>query len=144
MDRRSFIGRVGIAGVAATIAAPAVHAQTTVRWRLAHSFPKSLDTIFGTAETFAKLVSDMSGGKFVITVFQPGEIVPALSTLDAVQNGTIECSHTASNFYAGKDETSPSTAFRSASTRARCRPGCSKPVNRTSSDKIRDEGADRR
>ena len=104
MDRRSLLGRVGLAGVAATIAAPAVHAQTTVRWRLAHSFPKSLDTIFGTAETFAKLVSDMSGGKFVITVFQPGEVVPALQTLDAVQNGTVECSHTASNFFAGKDE----------------------------------------
>src|SRR5262245_37390575 len=105
MDRRSVIKRVGIAGAAAAIAAPAVHAQPAVRWRLAHSFPKSLDTVYGTAETFAKLVSDMSGGKFVITVFQPGEVVPAFSTLDAVQNATIECTHTASNFFAGKDET---------------------------------------
>ena len=104
MDRRSLLGRVGLAGVAATIAAPAVHAQATVRWRLAHSFPKSLDTVYGTAETFAKLVSDMSGGKFVITVFQPGEVVPAFATLDAVQNATVECTHTASNFFAGKDE----------------------------------------
>jgi TRAP-type mannitol/chloroaromatic compound transport system substrate-binding protein len=105
MDRRSVLKRVGIAGVATAIAAPAVRAQPAVRWRLAHSFPKSLDTVYGTAETFAKLVSDMSGGKFVITVFQPGEVVPAFSTLDAVQNGTVECSHTASNFFAGKDET---------------------------------------
>ncbi|HKS62167.1 MAG TPA: TRAP transporter substrate-binding protein DctP [Xanthobacteraceae bacterium] len=105
MNRRSLIKRAGLAGVAATIAAPAVHAQAAVRWRLAHSFPKSLDTIYGTAETFAKLVSDMSGGKFVISIFSPGELVPALATLDAVQNGTVECTHTASNFYAGKDET---------------------------------------
>src|SRR5262245_60376973 len=97
MDRRSAIKGIAIGGAAAAIAAPAVHAQPGVRWRLAHSFPKSLDTVFGTAETFAKLVSDMSGGKFVITVFQPGEIVPAFQTLDAVQNGTVECSHTASN-----------------------------------------------
>ena len=105
MNRRSLIKRAGLAGVAATIAAPAVHAQATVRWRLAHSFPRSLDTIYGTAETFAKLVSDMSGGKFIISIFSPGELVPALATLDAVQNGTVECTHTASNFFAGKDET---------------------------------------
>ncbi len=105
MDRRSLMKRAGLAGVAATIAAPAVHAQATVRWRLAHSFPRSLDTIYGTAETFAKLVSDMSGGKFIISIFSPGELVPALSTLDAVQNETVECTHTASNFFAGKDET---------------------------------------
>ena len=105
MDRRSLIKRAGLAGVAATIAAPAVHAQATVRWRLAHSFPKSLDTIYGTAETFAKLVSDMSGGKFVISVFAPGRVGPALTTLDAVQKETVECTHTASNFFAGKDET---------------------------------------
>ena len=105
MDRRSFIKRAGVAGAFTVGTAPAVHAQTTVRWRLAHSFPKSLDTIYGTAETFAKLVGDMSGGKFTIQVFAAGEIVPALATLDGVQNGVIECTHTASNFFAGKDET---------------------------------------
>lgn len=105
MDRRSVIKGVGVAGVASAIAAPAVHAQTAVKWRLAHSFPKSLDTIYGTAETFVKLVSDMSGGKFVIQLFAPGELVPPLSTLDAVQAENVECTHTASNFFAGKDET---------------------------------------
>jgi len=105
MDRRSFIKRAGVAGALTAGLAPAVHAQSAVRWRLAHSFPKSLDTIYGTAETFAKLVEDMSGGKFKIQVFAAGEIVPALATLDGVQNGVVECTHTASNFFAGKDET---------------------------------------
>ena len=54
MDRRSIIKQAGIAGVLAAGIAPAVHAQATVRWRLASSFPKSLDTIFGSAEMFAK------------------------------------------------------------------------------------------
>jgi TRAP-type mannitol/chloroaromatic compound transport system substrate-binding protein len=104
MDRRSLVKGAGVA-VLTGVAAPAVHAQQTVRWRLAHSFPKSLDTIFGTAETFAKLVSDLSGGKFAIQVFAAGELLPAFSVLDGVQNGTVECTHTASNFFAGKDET---------------------------------------
>ncbi len=105
MDRRSAIRHAGLAGALAAGVAPAVHAQPAIRWRLAHSFPKNLDTIYGTAEVFAKLVSDMSGGKFQISVHGAGELVPALQTLDAVQAGNVECTHTASNFFAGKDET---------------------------------------
>jgi TRAP-type mannitol/chloroaromatic compound transport system substrate-binding protein len=56
MDRRSIIKHAGIAGVLAAGIAPAAHAQAAVRWRLASSFPKSLDTIFGSAEMFAKTV----------------------------------------------------------------------------------------
>src|SRR3990167_905936 len=56
MDRRSIIKHAGIAGVLAAGAAPAVHAQATIRWRLASSFPKALDTIFGAADVFAKKV----------------------------------------------------------------------------------------
>jgi len=64
MERRSFIRNTGIAGAIAAGVAPAVvHAQANVRWRLASSFPKSLDTIFGAAEVFAKKLSEMSGGK---------------------------------------------------------------------------------
>ena len=40
MQRRSFIHKTGLAGVLAAGAAPAiVHAQATIRWRLASSFP---------------------------------------------------------------------------------------------------------
>jgi TRAP-type mannitol/chloroaromatic compound transport system substrate-binding protein len=68
MDRRSLIKHAGIAGVLAAGVAPAVHAQATIRWRLASSFPKALDTIYGAAEIFAKQVGAMTGGKFQITV----------------------------------------------------------------------------
>jgi len=61
MDRRSIIKKAGLAGVLAAGMAPAVHAQSTLRWRLASSFPKSLDTLFGTAELFAKKVGELSG-----------------------------------------------------------------------------------
>jgi len=45
----------------AALVAPAVHAQAQIRWRLASSFPKSLDTIFGAAEIFSKSVKDATG-----------------------------------------------------------------------------------
>ena len=105
MDRRSLIKNAGIAGVLAAGIAPAVHAQAAVRWRLASSFPKSLDTIFGTAETFAKKVSDMTGGKFQISVHASGELMPALGVLDGVQNASVEMAHTAPYYFYGKDPT---------------------------------------
>jgi TRAP-type mannitol/chloroaromatic compound transport system substrate-binding protein len=104
MERRSFIRNTGIAGVIAAGVAPAVvHAQAAVRWRLASSFPKSLDTIFGASEVFAKKVSEMTGGKFQITTHAAGELMPAFGVVDGVQNATVEIAHTAPYYFFGKD-----------------------------------------
>jgi TRAP-type mannitol/chloroaromatic compound transport system substrate-binding protein len=105
MDRRSIIKNAGLAGVLAAGIAPAVHAQAAIRWRLASSFPKSLDTIFGAAEVFSKAVKAMSGGKFEISVHAAGELMPAFGVVDGVQQGSIECAHTAPYYFFGKDET---------------------------------------
>jgi TRAP-type mannitol/chloroaromatic compound transport system substrate-binding protein len=105
MERRSFVSSAGIAGVLAAGVAPAVHAQAAIRWRLTSSFPKSLDTLFGVNDVFAKKVSDMTGGKFQISTHAAGEIIPAFGTVDAVQNATVECANTAPYYYFGKDET---------------------------------------
>ena len=104
MDRRSLIKNAGIAGVLATGIAPAVHAQAAIRWRLASSFPKSLDTLYGGAETFAKAVSAMSGGKFEISTHAAGELMPAFGVVDGVQQGTVEVAHTAPYYFFGKNE----------------------------------------
>ena len=103
MDRRSIIKQAGIAGVLAAGIAPAVHAQATVRWRLASSFPKSLDTIFGSAEMFAKTVRALSGGKFEVSVHAAGELMPAFGVVDALQSSTIEMAQTAPYYYTGKN-----------------------------------------
>ena len=104
MDRRSLIKNAGIAGVLAAGIAPAVHAQgANVRWRMASSFPKSLDTIFGSAEMFSKTVKALSGGKFEVSVHAAGELMPAFGVVDAIQNGTVEMAQTASYYFTGKD-----------------------------------------
>jgi TRAP-type mannitol/chloroaromatic compound transport system substrate-binding protein len=106
MERRSFVRNAGLAGVLAAGAAPAiVHAQAAIRWRLASSFPKSLDTIFGAAEVFAKKLSEMTSGKFQISIHAAGELMPAFGVVDGVQNGTIEIAHTAPYYFFGKDPT---------------------------------------
>ena len=105
MERRLFVGGAGLAGVLAAGVAPAVHAQAALRWRLTSSFPKSLDTLFGVNDVFARKVKDLSGGKFEITTHAPGELVPAFGTVDAVKDGTVEMANTAPYYYFGKDET---------------------------------------
>src|SRR5215470_12554160 len=106
MKRRDFIKTAGLgaAAGAATVAAPAIaQSQPAITWRMATSWSKSLDTLFGGAELVAKRVSEITDGKFQIRAFAAGEIVPALQVLDAVQAGTVELGHTATYYYFGKD-----------------------------------------
>jgi TRAP-type mannitol/chloroaromatic compound transport system substrate-binding protein len=107
MQRRRFLKVAGAGAAASTaIAMPAIaQSAPEVKWRLTSSFPKSLDTIYGGAETLAKTVSDLTDGKFQIQVFAAGELVPGLQALDAVSNGTVEACHTVSYYYVGKDPT---------------------------------------
>jgi len=112
MKRRQFLKVAGAGAAASAIAAPAIaQSSPEIKWRLTSSFPKSLDTIFGAAEAFAKAVAEGTDNKFQIQVFAAGEIVPGLQAADAVSNATVEMCHTASYYYFGKD---PTFAFGTA------------------------------
>ena len=106
MERRTFLRHTGLAGILASGIAPAlVRAEPSIRWRLASSFPKSHAVLFGAGESFARYISEATGGNFTISLHAPGELVPAFGVVDAIQQGTVECAHTASYYFFGKDET---------------------------------------
>lgn len=105
MKRREFVAGTGMAGILAAGVAPAVRAQESIRWRLASSFPKALDTIYGAAETFAAKVNAASNGRLTVSVHAGGEIIPPFGVVDGVQQGTIEMAHTAPYYFFGKDPT---------------------------------------
>lgn len=120
MKRRTFLGSLaaGGAALAAGCEGPKPRAQASggpgivtgrrVRWRLASSFPRSLDTIYGAADVLAERVAAMTDGAFEIRVYPAGELVPALQVLDAVQQGTVQIGQSASYYYIGKH---PALAF---------------------------------
>ncbi len=106
MKRRQFLKVTGLSAAAVAVATPAIAQSTPVlKWRLTSSFPKSLDTLYGASEIFAKAVAEATDNKFQIQVFAAGEIVPGLAAADAVERGTVEMCHTASYYYFGKDPT---------------------------------------
>jgi len=106
MKRRQFIQAATAGVAAAAIAKPAIaQSMPEVKWRLTSSFPKSLDTLYGAAETFSKFCAEATDNKFHVQVFAAGEIVPGLQAADAVSSGNVEACHTASYYYIGKDPT---------------------------------------
>jgi len=102
MKRRDVLKGAGV-GLLGAAAAARADESPTIRWRLASSFPKSVDAIYGAAERLARRVGEVTGGKFQIRVFAGGEIVPGLQVMDAVGQGTVECGQTAGYYYVGKN-----------------------------------------
>lgn len=106
MQRRRFLAQAaGAAGAGlAAVGMPAMaQANPTVRWRMSTSWPKSLDTIYGSADELCKRVGQLTDGKFEIRAFPGGELVPSAQNMDAVSNGTVECNHVLSTMYIGKN-----------------------------------------
>ena len=108
LHRRSFLTTASVGGVAAaagaTLAAPAIAQEApTINWRVASSFPKSLDTIYGGGEEVAARLKEATDGKFNLQVFAGGEIVPGLDAINAAADGTVECAHSVGYYNWGKD-----------------------------------------
>jgi len=119
IKRRRFIRHTALASTTAAVTAcstnssPEVSADSlpNIRWRMVTSWPQALDTIYGGAQAICQRVSDATGGRFRITPYAAGEIVGGLDVLDAVQQGTAQCGHTASYYYVGKN---PALGFGTA------------------------------
>ena len=104
MKRRSFLKTSMVAGAGLTAACkitrgPSSNTGQRVRWELASSFPRALDTLFGGAVVLAERVKEMTGGRFEINVTQGGELVPAFQVMDATQQGAIQAAQTASYYF---------------------------------------------
>ena len=93
-ERRRFIVKAGgaVAAVAAAtiVDAPNVIAQPKVQWRMSTTWTPALDVLQGAAQRLARVVDEMSGGRFRIEVFAGDQIVPSLGCFEAASKGTIE------------------------------------------------------
>ncbi|HJU32978.1 MAG TPA: ABC transporter substrate-binding protein [Hyphomicrobiaceae bacterium] len=105
MRRREFL-RVGAATALSTpaLAAPAIaQSQPEIKWRLSSSFPKTLETMYATAQIACRYVAEATDNKFLIQPYQAGELAPGHQALDAASSGSVECAHTPLYYYAAKE-----------------------------------------
>ena len=106
MDRRNFLKTAGLGAAGTALAMPArAQGLPEIKWRMPSSYPKSLDTLYGSGAQIIQRVAELTEGRFQIRQFAAGELVPGLQVLDAVQAGTFECGQSVSYYYVGKDET---------------------------------------
>ena len=93
-DRRRFLvsasGALTAVAAATIVEAPNVIAQPKVQWRLSTTYPALLDQLQGSAERLAKVVDEVSGGRFRIEVFPGGQIIQPFECFEATAQGKIE------------------------------------------------------
>ena len=106
-DRRRFIatasGAITALAAATVTDAPNVIAQPKVQWRMSTAYPLALDVQLGAAQRLAKIVEEMSGGRFRIEVYPGGQIMDPFACFDAASQGTIEAFHAGPLFWAAKE-----------------------------------------
>ena len=123
LNRRDFVRKAGLGAAGTGVLAGCGGTETQdgngdgvvsgprVSWRMATSFPTSVEILHGAAVLVADRVAALTGGRFTIRVFPAGEIVPALQVMDAVESGTVHAGHTSDYYYIGKH---PALAFGTA------------------------------
>jgi TRAP-type mannitol/chloroaromatic compound transport system substrate-binding protein len=102
--RRRFMLTAGATAAAATVAAPAVQAQSgpiSMRWQ--STWP-SKDIFHEYALDFGKRINDMTGGDLKIEVLPAGAVVPAFQLLDAVSKGVLDGGHGVLVYHYGKQQ----------------------------------------
>jgi len=118
MKRRHFLRHLGgtaaIAGAAlATGCKQAPRAEcdgaktpsfTPVKWKMVTTWPKNFPGLGTGANTLARLITEMSGGRITVKVYGARELVPAFEVFDAVSQGTAELGHGSAYYWKGKSE----------------------------------------
>ncbi len=93
-SRREFLKTAGVAGVAAgaaTLAAPAVHAQAPIKWRFQTYAGATLGQF--VTKPFVDAFNKAANGEMEIELFYADQLVPTGELFRAMQRGTIDAVH---------------------------------------------------
>jgi TRAP-type mannitol/chloroaromatic compound transport system substrate-binding protein len=107
IERRRFLAKASgataaVAG-AVIIAPPNVIAQPKVQWRMSTAWNNRALDVQQTAERLAKVVEEMTAGRFRIEVVPGGQIMQPLDCFDAASKGTIEAFMSAPFYWADRE-----------------------------------------
>jgi TRAP-type mannitol/chloroaromatic compound transport system substrate-binding protein len=92
-----------VLAVCMLVAAPSFAEDKKVRWNLAMTWNSTLTPFVNAPMKVAQLVSDLTGGNFVIKIDGAEKHKAPLEILDMVKGGQFEMGHSASYYWKGKD-----------------------------------------
>ena len=110
MKRRQFIKGLGagslLSGGLLAGASSSALAKTKAqyKWKMVTTWPKNFPGLGTGANTLARVIGEMSGGRLQVKVYGAKELVPAFEAFDAVSRGTAEMGHGAAYYWKGKSE----------------------------------------
>jgi TRAP-type mannitol/chloroaromatic compound transport system substrate-binding protein len=94
---------MGGAAAGATLAAPAVLAQSPLVVKMQTSWPAS-DIWMDFAREYTTRVEEMSGGRVTVDLLPAGAVVGAFQVMDAVNDGVLDAAHTVPVYWYGKNK----------------------------------------
>lgn len=112
VNRRNFVkGALVTAGLTTTGLLNSANASNTsvasdnkkINWVCLVSWPKDLDLLYSGATKIVENVKKMTNGNFTITLLEDGSINKDMELLDVVSNGLVQCGHTASDYFSGRN-----------------------------------------
>jgi len=105
MKRRDFVKTLG-AGTLMTggllTQAPAIAGKAPIKWKMVTTWPKNFPGLGTGANTVARVINEMSGGRLQVKVYGAKELVPAFESFDAVSRGTAQMGHAGAYYWKGK------------------------------------------
>lgn len=73
-----------------------------ISWRLPVAFPSTMPVLGDNPIYLTQALADASGGAVQIKIFEPGELVPAFSIVDAVRDGKVQAGYSWLGYDQGK------------------------------------------
>ena len=109
MKRRDLIAGLG-GGAALAACTPQSETRSVTQstehfsWKMVTTWPPNFPGQGTGANTLARYIGELSGGRLEIEVYGAGELIPAFEIFDAVSQGAAELGHGAAYYWRGKTE----------------------------------------
>jgi len=107
MKRREFLAKAGAGSLIAASALGAssvATAKAKYKWKMVTTWPKNFPGLGMGANTVARLITEMSGGRIDVKVYGAKQLVGPFEVFSAVSSGDVEMGHGAAYYWKNKSE----------------------------------------
>ena len=103
MQRLSKVVWTAVGALALSAAIPVLAQDKKIKLNVANNFPNSLPIIGEAGSKYAERIKRVSGGNIEMKFHEPGALVPALQSIQAVSKGSVDAAWSSPGFFSGTD-----------------------------------------